>query len=301
MRDHISVCVCTFKRPLLLKNLLLMLEDQDTQALFDYSVVVVDNDASASALQTVRALQANSVLMMDYHVEPEQNIALARNKAVQNAKGNFIAFLDDDEYPSKEWLINLYRTCKAYDCDGVLGPVKADYPDDTPEWLVKSRICERETHPTGTILHWSQTRTGNVLFNMSRLHGKGMVFKKEFGRTGGEDIELFKMLMSKGCTFIWCNEAMVRETVLPERWVKSYHFKKYLRIGGLTGEKIRRDHLNPLLVVKVALSFAAYLILFPFSYLAGEHAYARALIKLAYHFGRLSGLFGWVVLRDRDD
>ena len=34
-----------------------------------------------------------------YCVEPRQNIALARNKALQNAEGDLIAFIDDDEFP----------------------------------------------------------------------------------------------------------------------------------------------------------------------------------------------------------
>ena len=36
----------------------------------------------------------------------KQNIALARNKAIENAKGDFIAFIDDDEFPLDQWLLN---------------------------------------------------------------------------------------------------------------------------------------------------------------------------------------------------
>lgn len=41
---HISVCICTFKRPSLLLRLLKELAGQETQGLFTYSIVVVDND-----------------------------------------------------------------------------------------------------------------------------------------------------------------------------------------------------------------------------------------------------------------
>src|SRR5207245_10546140 len=41
---HITVCVCTYKRPHYLKRLLGELGNQDTSGLFTYSIVVADND-----------------------------------------------------------------------------------------------------------------------------------------------------------------------------------------------------------------------------------------------------------------
>ena len=52
---HISVCICTFKRPELLTRLLERLENQRTDGLFTYSVVVADNDPAQSARQAVAA------------------------------------------------------------------------------------------------------------------------------------------------------------------------------------------------------------------------------------------------------
>ena len=41
--NHISVCICTYKRATFLGRLLENLRDQDTSGLFTYSVVVADN------------------------------------------------------------------------------------------------------------------------------------------------------------------------------------------------------------------------------------------------------------------
>jgi hypothetical protein len=41
---HVCVCICTFRRPLLLKRLLEALEKQQTENAFTFSVVVADND-----------------------------------------------------------------------------------------------------------------------------------------------------------------------------------------------------------------------------------------------------------------
>src|SRR5258708_4600442 len=125
--NHISVCVCTYKRPHLLKRLLETLSDQDTDTLFTYSVVVADNDQLQSAKAVVSDFAASSSVSIKYCVEPQQSIALARNKAVENARGDYIAFIDDDEFPAKNWLLILFKTCEEYRVDGRPGPVKRHF------------------------------------------------------------------------------------------------------------------------------------------------------------------------------
>ena len=41
---HISVCICTFRRPSLLRKLLDRLEHQNSNGQFSFSIVVTDND-----------------------------------------------------------------------------------------------------------------------------------------------------------------------------------------------------------------------------------------------------------------
>src|ERR1700722_12982273 len=109
---HIGVCVCTYKRPELLKRLLTELAGQQTRGLFTYSVAVVDNDRLRSAEAVVRDFAAASTVSVTYDVEPVQNICLARNRAIANASGDFIAFVDDDEFPEKQWLLQLYQAAE---------------------------------------------------------------------------------------------------------------------------------------------------------------------------------------------
>src|SRR5213593_4788048 len=87
---HISVCVCTYKRPVYLKRLLTELGKQKTDGLFTYSIVVADNDHSRSAEPVVEDFTAGSSIPVRYCVEPRQNIALARNKAVGAACGDYV-------------------------------------------------------------------------------------------------------------------------------------------------------------------------------------------------------------------
>ena len=46
--NHISICICTYKRPIFLDRLLVTLQNLKTEDQFKYSVVVVDNDSNKS-------------------------------------------------------------------------------------------------------------------------------------------------------------------------------------------------------------------------------------------------------------
>src|SRR5436190_5149144 len=101
---HVSVCICTYKRLPLLTRLLAELAAQDTDDLFTYSVVVADNDRERSAERVVDEFAAaGSPIGVSYCVQPQQNIALTRNTAIEHAPGDFIAFIDDDEWPTRRW------------------------------------------------------------------------------------------------------------------------------------------------------------------------------------------------------
>src|SRR5205823_794061 len=118
-KSHISVCVLTYKRPQLLERLLKELEGQETGGQFTYSIVVADNDRLRSSEALVSAVAATSSIRVTYCVEPQQNISLARNRAIENATGDFIAFIDDDEFPTNSWLLTLFEACQKYQSDGV--------------------------------------------------------------------------------------------------------------------------------------------------------------------------------------
>ena len=71
--------------------------------------MVVDNDARESARSIVQSWSERSRVPIAYMVEPRQNIALARNASVALATGDLVAFVDDDEEPSSDWLCRLYE------------------------------------------------------------------------------------------------------------------------------------------------------------------------------------------------
>jgi succinoglycan biosynthesis protein ExoM len=292
--SHISVCICTFKRPELLDRLLFKLREQNTAGLFDYSVTVVDNDATQSGRRVVES-HADRGLSVSYHIEPEQNIALARNRAVANTNGNFIAFIDDDEFPGPEWLITLFRACKKHDAAGVLGPVLPHFDERPPHWIVRGRFYERPRHATGTVLEWTSTRTGNALIDAAILDRAADPFRAELG-SGGEDRDFFKRMIERGHSFVWCNEAAVHEVVPPHRWKKSFMLRRAL----LRGQHCMTSASYTKLTVPTSLvAIPAYVLALPFLRIAGEHYFMKYLIKLCDHVGKCLAFAGITIVKEK--
>lgn len=299
---RICVCVCTFKRPSLLKRLITSLKCQTVNGAFTFSVLVVDNDKDRSAECTVQICAMNAGFDISYVCEPVQNIALARNRAVDNARGDFIAFIDDDEFPDSQWLLSLHSTCLRYEADGVLGPVVPHFDEKAPEWLIRGKVCERPSYATGTAVHWDYMRTGNVMMRKSLFDNPVVRFDARYGRSGGEDGDFFRRVCEAGARFVWCNEAPVYESVPPERWSASYHLKRSMRIGGLNGERAREE--VPLLLRRLPKTMALVIgmsLLSPMLVLLRKHVRMRLLMKLAYEVGWTCGTAGLVFFRVRDD
>jgi len=283
---HICVCICTYKRSQLLKRLLAELARQETGGLFSYSIVVSDNDQLRSAEAVVCDFTAVSSIPIKYCVEPQQNISRARNKAVENAKGDFIAFVDDDEFPADRWLLTLLKTCYEYGVDGVLGPVKRHFDEKPPNWLVKGGFYERPTHQTGFVMTWQEGRTGNLLIKTAILPAGEPPFRPEF--RAGEDQDFLRRMIEKGHVFIWCNEAVVYEVVPPARWKPTYMLRKAL----LRGQTASLQPLEVLDIAKSVIAIPTYAACLPFIALLGRHRFVDLLVRLFDHLGKLLGLIG---------
>jgi glycosyltransferase involved in cell wall biosynthesis len=284
---HICVCVCTFKRPQYLKRLIDALGTQDTDGLFTYSVVVADNDHLESARAMVMACAGASPIPIKYCVEPRQNIALARNKAIENATGDFIAFIDDDEFPSKDWLLTAFKACAQYGVDGVLGPVKPYFDEEPPQWIVKGKFYERATYATGSKIEWRMGRTNNFLVKRELFGTEPQPFRSEF--RSGEDQDFTRRMIEKGRAFIWCNEAVAYEVVPPVRWKRTFMLRRALLRGATT-------RVDPALgvggIAKSVIAVPIYTVALPFALVLGHHRFMILLVKLFDHLGKLLAQVG---------
>src|SRR6185503_8961797 len=88
----ITVAICTKDRPALLERCLASLAALDpasVRALGMFEVLVVDNAPSTDATKTVVA----SHPLVRYVREPRAGLNFARNRALKDARGDFVAYL----------------------------------------------------------------------------------------------------------------------------------------------------------------------------------------------------------------
>ena len=292
---HITVCICTFKRAEMLTRLLKKLNAQTTGDLFSFSVVVADNDSGRSAEPVVAKISPTARMPIVYCVEPQQNIALVRNRALEHAGGDLVAFIDDDEFPVENWLLSLFIVLRASGADGVLGPVKPYFDPEPPPWVRKGGFFDRPNPADGYKLSWAECRTGNVLFRKSILEGVEPPFRAEFA-TAGEDMDFFRRMIAKGCKFIWCRDAVAYEVVPAARCSRSFLLKRAL-LRGSNFPKHPTDRFKNILRSVVAIP--SYTLALPILAICGQHVFVKYLVKLCDHTSRLLAFAGWSVMKER--
>jgi succinoglycan biosynthesis protein ExoM len=279
---HVTVCICTYRRLDFLARLLRRLAVLQTGGQFTYSVVVADNDREESARGVVMAFEGTFPVPLLYCVEPEQSIARARNRAIANARGDFIAFIDDDELPVDEWLLALVTTCLELGVDGVLGPVKPHFDTTPPQWIVRGRFHERADYPTGFRIDGAKGRTGNVLLKKTLFGDNEIPFRPEF--VTGEDQDFFRRKIADGHVFTWCRAAVAYETIPPARWKRGYILRRALMRG-------RYSAIEPTFGIldasKSVLAIPVYAAALPIVGLMGQHHLMRYLEKLCHHLGKM--------------
>jgi succinoglycan biosynthesis protein ExoM len=268
---------------------------QETDGRFTFSVIVVDNDRLRSAENTVCDAAFGSPIPVYYYLEERQSIALARNKAIENAAGDFVVFIDDDEFPTTKWLLTLFTACNEHGVDGVLGPVKPHFAEQPPDWLVRGGFYNRPAYPTGLVIDAKQGRTGNVLLKNCLFETAGVQpFRPQF-RTG-EDQDFFRRMIEKGYVFIWCNEALAYETVPPVRWKRSFLLRRALLRGA---DSVEHPTFGLREITKSLIAVPVYTASLPLALALGHDKFMVLLVSLFDHAGRLLALLGIDLIKEQ--
>jgi succinoglycan biosynthesis protein ExoM len=293
----ISVCIATYRR---LDRLAAVLDDLSLQTLVPMEVVVVDNDADGSAAALVEAHRRTSPpFTLHYAVQPLKNIALTRNRTVEMAAGEWMAFIDDDERAPPDWLARLDAAAQVYAADGVLGPVDPVVPSEAPLWIRRGKFYDFPRMATGMVVPPNRLRFGNVLMRGKLLREIEVCFDPAYGLTGGEDGDLLSRLALSGARIVWCDEAIVREPIEQSRLSLVWLLRRSLRGGqdfarhSLSGRYGPQGTGRIRLLVRASLQLIAAATLSVLALPLGRHRAAHWLTKASANLGKLSVFMGW--------
>lgn len=232
--QSVAVAIITCNRPKNLEKLLValtQLEMPDFPSLA-VRVVVVENGVKHPEIQTLVGGYKDAGLDVSYMHEPTPGISYARNCAMTHAMrgSEFIAFIDDDEWPGPLWLNELLVCAVDLSASVVCGPVLPVFPNDAPSWAEQGGFYARERYETGTEVEYGASN--NVLIRCDALREADVWFDPRFALTGGEDTLFFLQLKQKmGLPVIWCDSAIVFEDVFPERLSTSWLMRRAMRQG----------------------------------------------------------------------
>jgi glycosyltransferase involved in cell wall biosynthesis len=119
----VSLIICTRNRVKSLDRMLELLLPivHDNDQLLE--ILVMDNGSSDETATTV-VEYARRWEKVVYSNEPNKGLSHARNKAVKLAKGEILAWTDDDLVVTKDWLSNLIAPLVANNADCVVGRIE---------------------------------------------------------------------------------------------------------------------------------------------------------------------------------
>jgi len=199
MTDSVVICIPTFKRPKMLKRLLDAIAALETNAVL--SVLVADNDAEGRAGFDLCLSMEGYRWPLTAVIAPHRGIAQVRNVLIEYAlmaDAPFIAMIDDDEWPQKDWIDQFLGCAHTTGADLLQGSIL--FGRDASDGHGDIR------HPTGPV--GMPQGAGNLLMRRAMLEDMPAPwFDPDFALSGGEDRDFFVRLRQAGKCFAWCDEA----------------------------------------------------------------------------------------------
>lgn len=225
----VSVCIATYKREKLLGDLLISLSNQRLNKNIKIEVVISDNESGGSAGPVIESIKNSLSFNIKYFVQPQKNISLTRNVCVENATGDYICFIDDDETADQNWIGNLLDCVHKFNADGAFGYVEPVFDNRIPNHFRQREFYFSPLGNTGSIAKFYYTT--NCIIKTELIKSEDIPFDPGYGLTGGEDVHLFERLVNKGAKFICSKEAVTYEFIPNDRGNFKYLFNRALRGG----------------------------------------------------------------------
>lgn len=295
----ISVIVCTYNQAERLRKMLGSLREAEIPDNLSYEIILVDNNSDDHTRFVLEEDAQYYKSKIRYVFEEKRGLSNARNRGIKEARGEIIAFTDDDVIADKYWIQNTEKAFKEHkDAACVGGKILPIWEVSRPKWLHPSLYNFLGLLDYGNAIAYMDSPDiwGANFAVKSEMFKKYGLFDPILGRTarklyGGEETEFLQRLRSAGEKILYYPSSIVYH-FLPAHKMSKKYFRKWnfdagelygilmkdmkysnsLNIYSLTAKKIFRDIIVSILKIGCL----------------SKNRFSNEL-KICYIFGLLSG------------
>ena len=239
MYKSASIIICTFNRSSSLIETLESIMRMKVPKHIEWEVLVVDNNSNDDTKQEVEKLINRRSTNIKYLFEKKQGKAYALNQAVGKAKGDILAFTDDDALVESSWLIKIIKTFDELNPECVGGKVVPIWLSRRPGWLSDNLLNVLAMLDYGDTVYEIKPNCNKILYGVNYAFKKTFFNKHGLFKTelcsrgaGNEDHDIFQRLQKSGGRAVYHPEILVYHKVFPERMTK-YYFRKWHYLVGI--------------------------------------------------------------------
>lgn len=243
MTKILTVAVPTHNRSHLLRQTLDSIAALALPSGFEVECVVVNNQSSDDTAEVAQGFASSAPIATRLVLEPQPGSSYARNRAFNEAHGDFILFIDDDAVADRNWAVAMIAAMEQRRLDAACGMVLPRWAQAPPPWLGPSVYIKLAVHNEKAIDDAPPMRldtihnyfSANVAFRRATFARFGG-FREDLGVVGnnpmsGEDTELFERIMRLGGTMGFVPGARVHHLIPPERMTRAYLRRKSYAFG----------------------------------------------------------------------
>lgn len=240
----ISVIVCTYNRAGALREMLESFFRQEACARIEHELIIVDNN-STDETRAIIEEWARRWPSLRYTREKRQGLSPARNRGLEEARGDWVAYLDDDVLLDSTWLEALQRCIQETSADVVCGRIYLAFKTPPPAWLgafLRPYFGELDLGPSRLRLTSGEyARGGNLAMRKAWIRDLGG-FNEALGRTGAqlladEETRLAGRIARAGGVLIYEPAMVVGHVVGPDRMTWEYFNRVYAGLGATVARR----------------------------------------------------------------
>jgi glucosyl-dolichyl phosphate glucuronosyltransferase len=239
----LSVVVCTYNRSQRLRRMLESLREAVIPVDSSCEFILVDNNCDDDTRRVFEEIERRSESRIRYVFEENKGISHARNRGVKEAKGEIIAFTDDDVVVEKYWIQNIEKAFKEHDdvaCVG--GKILPIWEIPKPKWLAPNLYFHVALLDYGDFVAYMDSPNiwGANFAVKSEMFKKYGLFDSNLGRIprklySGEETEFLQRLLNAGEKLLYYPTSIVYHCVSANRMSKGYFRKWNFDKGELSG------------------------------------------------------------------